>query len=153
MSNVAAKMSYSGFLRGPTVATDAVERGDVLLERRDGVDLVLTTVTRVDANDEALSLGAVTLRVLSQSNPTMVASALAEQLPWLSWLPDADRLACTTELINDLAASAALHNFTKFHHDLVAWKHTAEVWSDPELARRLSGSFAGDAGKVARPQA
>ncbi len=153
MANAATKMSYSGFLRGPTVATDAVESGDVLLERRDGVDLVLTTVTRVSANDEALSLGAVTLRALSRSNPTIVAAALAEQLPWLTWLPDADRLACTTELVNDLAASAALHTFTKFHHDLVAWKHTAEVWSDPELARRLAGTYDGDGGEVARPQA
>lgn len=151
MSLGAIKMSYSSFLRGPTTATAAVETHDVVLERRDGVDLVLTTVERAAANDDALGLGALMLRSICRSNPDMVAAALEEQLPWLAWLPPQDRVACTTELVTDLAAGASLHLFARFHADLVAWRHTAEAWADPTVADRLSGEFHGAGDPVERP--
>lgn len=76
----------------------------MVLERRDGVDLVLTTMERAAGNDEALGLGALMLRSICRSNPDMVAAALEEQLPWLAWLPPHDRAACTTALMTDLVA-------------------------------------------------
>lgn len=151
MAHVGLKMSYSGFLRGPTTVTEAVEQDDVLLERRDGVDLVLTTVSRADLNDEALMLGAVALRSISKSHPELVAEALEEHLPWIAWLPVDDRALCTTELIADLAASATVHSFARLHHDIVAWRHTAEAWSDPVVADRLMRSIETHTDDVERP--
>lgn len=145
------RTTYSGFLRGPSEVLPRLSYGDVLLERRDGEDLVLTTATRAAAFLEGLNVGVTALRHLAKSHHDLLAEVLTEELPWLRWLPEADRSACVRELVDDLAASIEVENFSRFHLDLTAWRHTAEVWADPELADRLTGDFVGDGGNVHRP--
>ena len=101
----AARFTYSAFLRGPSDILPALERGDVVLERRDGVDLVLSTTDRANASHDGLDVGAATLAQIAIDHP-------------------------------------------RFTHDLNAWRITAEVWSDPDLAARLHGEFIGDIGEV-----
>jgi hypothetical protein len=68
----------------------------------------------------------------------------APSVPWLHWLPDDERWSCINELVLELDAGAATGNLEPFARSLRAWRSTAEVWSDPELARRLSLGFGGD---------
>lgn len=147
------RTTYSGFLRGPSEVLPRLETGDVLLERRDGEDLILTTAGRAEAFREGLELGVAALRSLALTRRDVLAEVLVANLPWLQWLPDEDRIVCVDELVNDLAASVEVENFTRFHQDLVAWLHTAEAWSDPALAERLRTDLSGDAGEVVRPGA
>jgi len=144
-------VTYSGFLRGPSDVLPKVERADVVLERRDGEDLVLSTMRRATAFREGLNIGITALRHLAHTHQDLLGELLGKALPWMVWLPDAERRACAEELIGDLAASVEVDNFARFHQDLVAWQHTAEVWADPNVAARLQEDFAGVDDEVLRP--
>lgn len=77
--------------------------------------------------------------------------ALVEELPWLTWLPDAERQACIREVLGHLVAEADTGDRLPTARAIAAWHATAVVWSDPELARELQGPFAGDGPEVSRP--
>lgn len=149
----AKRFSYSAFLRGPSTVLPAVELADIVLERRDGTDLVLSTVTRAAALQEGLHVGSAALRGIARLHPDLLAAALRTELAWVAWLPEADQVACMRELTDDLAASVGTESFVRFHNDLTAWRHTAEVWADPDLAACLAADFDGDVGVVPRPAA
>lgn len=142
---------YSGFLRGPSDVLPALELGDVVLERRDGDDLVLSTHARSAALHEGLGVGASALRSIARLHMDVLKDALAGELPWLRWLPEDDQATCLRELTDDLAASVDTDSFVRFQNDLVAWRNTAQVWADPALAERLQADLAGEAGEVQRP--
>lgn len=142
---------YSAFLRGPGAVLPSVEDGDVVLERRDGGDLVLTAGARFEARREGMALATRILRHLARTDPARAAELVGEELPWLRWLPDEDRAACVGELLADLAAGADTGSLEPFGRSLAAWRATAEVWADPELARRLLAERAGDGAEINRP--
>jgi hypothetical protein len=73
---------------------------------------------------------------------------LAEELPWLTWLPVAERVACVEELLADLVAGADTGLLTPFARNLVSWRSTAEA-----SARELQGPFGGDGPVIDRPEA
>ncbi|SDJ56101.1 hypothetical protein SAMN05421869_11164 [Nonomuraea jiangxiensis] len=77
---------------------------------------------------------------------------LTEELPWLTSLPDAERHECVRELLGHLIAGADTGESLPFGRALTSWRSTAVAWSDPELASRLQGPFAGDGPEVARPK-
>ena len=144
---MAERVLFSDFLQDPT--TVSVADGDVVLSRRDGEDLLLTTVGRDAAMGDGLALVAAVLGRLAGRDRGLLGDLLAEQLPWLGWLPGPEREVCLRELVDDLAGGTG--SLLRFHQDLVAWRTTAAIWSDRHLAGRLSGPFTGRAGEVGRP--
>ncbi|QYC39100.1 hypothetical protein Nocox_07375 [Nonomuraea coxensis DSM 45129] len=84
---------------------------------------------------------------------TTVGRWLAEELPWLTWLPDAERHECVRELLAHLMAGADTGELLPFARALTSWRSTAVIWSDPQLARDLHGPFPGDGPDVPRPPA
>ncbi|MFE3189123.1 hypothetical protein ACFXHA_08950 [Nocardia sp. NPDC059240] len=76
-----------------------------------------------------------------KANRTLVEDALATQLPWLAWLPNDARTECVSELLDHLTAGTTPSATLLFSRAAREWQSTAEVHSDPELARRLSGPF------------
>jgi hypothetical protein len=148
-------VNYSDFLRKPTSVLPALGDGDVILERRgDEEDLSLTRRASRQAELDALRFAARSLRVLSRANRALAEEAFAEELPWLAWLPAEERPQAIAELLDDLLAGADTGRFTPFAANLVAWKHTAEVHTDPALARHLAGPFeATEFTEVERPGA
>jgi hypothetical protein len=142
---------YSAFLRGPTAVLPALDEGDVVLERRDGDDVVLTGGARFEARREGMALATRVLRHLARTDPEQASDLVAEELPWLRWLPAKERGACVAELLGDLAAGAETGTLEPFGRTLAAWRSTAEVWADPELARRLLTPQAGDGPEILRP--
>lgn len=92
------------------------------------------------------------LALLATSDRTIAEETLAAERPWLDWLPEPERAECVAELLDHLAAGADTEVFVPFAHSLVAWQHTAEVWREPELARRLHGPLdTADAVELAPP--
>ncbi|MRH90351.1 hypothetical protein GFY24_23405 [Nocardia sp. SYP-A9097] len=81
-----------------------------------------------------------------------VRDSLAEELPWLMWLPTDARTQCAEELHSQmLAGTEAIPSLT-VSQLLREWQATAEIYSDPELAQRLRGPFdTTDAVEVERP--
>ncbi|WP_175583112.1 hypothetical protein [Nocardia cyriacigeorgica] len=82
----------------------------------------------------------------------MAEEVFAEELPWLTWLPEPARPQCVGELLDHLLAGAETGLLLPFSRALREWQSTAEVYSDPELARRLRGPFgAYEATELPRP--
>jgi hypothetical protein len=142
---------YSAFLRGPSNVLPRLDDGDVLLERRDEENLVLTSFGRFIARQEGMTFAAHLLGDVVRDQTELVTGLLAKELPWLRWLPDGEQSECVNELLGELAAGAETGVLEPFARALSAWRSTAEVWSDPELARRLQGPFHGNGEKIRRP--
>lgn len=142
---------YSSFLRGPAQVLRALEDADVVLERRDAESLVLTLVHRFEARNEGMAVAARAMHELFLSDPARADVTMMAAVPWLHWLPDGERRICIEQLIAGLDAGAATGNLEPFARALLAWKSTAEVWSDPELARRLTTALPGDGHEIERP--
>ncbi len=144
---------YSVFLRGPSRVLPSLTDADVVLERRDEENLVLMRAERFDAVADGLRIAARSLATLARRDRGLAEELLAEELPWLTWLPEQERLACVRELLADLVAGADTGLLTPFARSLTSWRSTAEVWSDPTLARELHGPFDGTGPQLDRPSA
>jgi hypothetical protein len=142
---------YSSFLRGPSQVLPALADSAVILERRDDGNLVLMRQDRFEASEEGVRLMARSFKILNRRYPELAEEVLAEELSWLHWLPENERVECVKELLADLIAGADTGLLLPFLHNFWSWRSTAEVWSDPELARELKGPFAGDGELIERP--
>jgi hypothetical protein len=142
---------YSSFLRGPSQVVPSLADADVILERRDEENLVLSRAERFEAVATGLRIAARSLAILARRHRDLAEEALAEELPWLTWLPVEERLICVRELLADLVAGADTGLLIPFARNLASWRSTAETWSDPQLARDLQGPFEGDGPVIDRP--
>ena len=142
---------YSAFLRGPSQVLPSLADADVILERRDEENLVLMRAERFEAAAAGLRIAARLLAMLARRQRDLAEELLAEELPWLTWLPATERLVCVRELLADLVAGADTGLLTPFARSLASWRSTAQAWSDPTLARRLQGPFEGDGPVIERP--
>lgn len=142
---------YSAFLRGPSQVLPSLANADVILERRDEENLVLIRAERFEAVATGLRIAARSLAILARRHRDLAEEALAEELPWLAWLPVEERPICVRELLADLVAGADTGLLTPFARNLASWRSTAEVWSDPSLARDLQGPFDGNGPVISRP--
>ncbi|HEY5110375.1 MAG TPA: hypothetical protein VII96_12275 [Acidimicrobiales bacterium] len=78
----------------------------------------------------------------------ITADQLEATLPWLDYLPTGERATCVSELMAVLSDHAGNRAFRQV---LTEWKHTAEIFADPDLAKRLSSGFSGDGLLISRP--
>ena len=132
---------FSTLINKQTSVFPALDDGDVVLERRDAENLVLMRSERFQAMAEGLRLAARSLSIIARTNRALAEDVFAEELPWLTWLPTEARPECIAELLDHLLAGAATGLFVPFARALREWSSTAEIYSDPELARRLRGPF------------
>lgn len=143
---------YSAFLRGPSQILPSLDDADVILERRDEENLVLMSSERFEAGLTTLRIATRALAVLARRDLGLAEELLAEELPWLHWLPEQERWICIRELLAHLVAGADTGLMLPFSRALTSWRSTAEVWSDPQLAHELQGPFVGDGPPVSRPR-
>ncbi|MEC3955422.1 hypothetical protein VMT65_20455 [Nocardia sp. CDC153] len=143
---------FSTLINKQTSVFPALEDAEVILERRDAENLVLMRSGRFEAMVKGLSLAARSLGIIAKANRTLAEEVFAEELPWLTWLPADARRECVTELLDQLLAGADTGLLLPFSRALREWQSTAEVYSDPELTRRLLGPFdTSEAADVERP--
>ncbi|MFE3446786.1 hypothetical protein ACFXNW_27465 [Nocardia sp. NPDC059180] len=143
---------FSTLINKQTSVFPALDDADVILERRDAENLVLMRSERFDAMVKGLGLAARSLAIVARANRALAEEVFAEELPWLVWLPPEARPTCTAELLDHLLAGAETGLLLPFARALREWQSTAEVYSDPELARRLRGPFdTADAAEPDRP--
>ncbi len=143
---------YSAFLRGPSEVLGALDHAEVVLERRDAENLVLIRSDRFSAGRSAMAAAAHVLRTLAARDPNLAAELLADEFPWMRWLPADERTQCVADLLADLAAGADAGTLLPFGQTVAAWRSTAEVWADRGLADRLAGPFDGTGEEVGRPE-
>lgn len=143
---------FSDLLRQPGETTERLARARaVRLKRRDAADLVLMSADRAEAECEVVDLTARILARVMATAPDLVCSLLPTVLPWVRFLPPIDVHTLARELADTAESAAALGNTAPLSQLLTEWRHTAEVYADPELRAALTGRQLDDFGAVPRP--
>jgi hypothetical protein len=134
---VAAEANLSDLLNKPkaTLAKLASNRR-LLLRRRDDEDLVITTAERA-AQDTAVVRDTTRLfREMMRRDPAVMALAvqvLPSVFPWVRHLPEDAWGEFAAEWLDTLSAATELDNNAAVEGVIAAWRHTAEIYADPEL--------------------
>jgi hypothetical protein len=81
----------------------------------------------------------------------LVADVVAEVFPWVAFLSDEEAGEFVAELVSTMKAES-IDNPAPVAQVIDAWRHTAEVLADPELAAVLSTPSDGDYGAVRAPE-
>lgn len=144
---------FSDLLRKPREVTDDLEQGDVLLRRRDEPDLRLSRADREAQRADTFSAIGRALRNLAVHSPAALADALGDALPWIEFLPGADRHSFLDEFSRVVAAAASLDDYEALSQLVREWRATAEVHANPKLARRLRRSVEAEGEPIAAPEA
>lgn len=121
----------------------------VLQQRGDRPTWVLESAGRVQAASDATRLLSDALAALVHDDTLFdrYVAKLTDQLPWVAFLPQADRRLFVTEITDTLRACASIGRFTALAVLIEDWKSTAVVWSDPELAESLRADVTEPLGK------
>lgn len=143
--------AFSDLLREPKTVVRDLEDGDVLLRRRGAPALRLTRVDRDDQRADAYAMVGRALRNLAAHSPAALGEALLDEFPWTSFLPKADQTEFVDDFTRIVVAAAEVDNFAPLARVVDEWRATAEIHSDPELARRLRGSVRAKGEAVPRP--
>jgi len=72
-------------------------------------------------------------------------------LPWTRFLPEAARAELAVEFVQVTQAAAAVKTWLRSRSCWAEWRHTAEIYADPELFEVLSRHHEGDYGAVPEP--
>ena len=126
----------------------------LLVRRRDAEDLVLTTAARAELEHTAASATTRMFVALMQRDGgarELVTNVLPEVFPWVSFLSKEEVQEFVVELVATLRAAESLDNPVPVVQVIEAWRHTAEVMADPELAAILASDTDKDLGIVAAP--
>ena len=73
------------------------------------------------------------------------------QLSWVAVLPECDRRLFAEELSRLMAEAAETDDLAPVEQALREWWATAEIYSDPELAQRLTGPLVANGERVPAP--
>jgi Family of unknown function (DUF6247) len=157
MTAIPAEANLSDLLNKPkaTLARLAGSRR-LVLHRRDAEDLVITTADRAAA-DSALARDTTRLfREMVREDPMVMALAvrvLPAVFPWVRYLPEESWKEFAAEWLDTLNAAGDLDNGAAVETVVASWRHTAEIYADPELFARLTREHDGtDYGPVLPPE-
>jgi hypothetical protein len=127
----------------------------LVLHRRDGEDLVLTTAARAEQDQTVVSAATRMLAAMARREPgstELLLDILPDAFPWVRFLPETDVHAFAVEMVDTMRAADSLGNSASVAQLLAAWQHTAEVHSDPELLAALTQDHGEDHGQVTDPR-
>ncbi|MGW5422312.1 hypothetical protein [Streptomyces sp. NPDC003943] len=127
----------------------------LLLHRRDGEDLVLTTAARAEQDQTVVSAATRMLAAMARREPgstELLLDILPDAFPWVRFLPESDVHAFAVELVDTMRAADSVGNTAAVAQLLIAWQHTAEIHSDPELLAALTADHGTDYGPVPDPR-
>lgn len=127
----------------------------LLLHRRDGEDLVLTTAARAEQDRSVVSAATRMLAAMARREPGsmgLLLDILPDAFPWVRFLPEPDVHAFAVELVDTMRAADSIGNSASVAQLLIAWQHTAEVHSDPELLAALTSDHGADYGQAPDPR-
>ncbi len=144
------ELTWSAFLREPTLVEPLLAKGDVLLKRRDAEPLRLTRAAADDNTRDALATAA-RLLAPAAAEAARDRSDVDVRLPWTRFLPDDDRKQFVKEFVREFEACADLGDFTSLGRLLIEWKNTASLHAEG-LADILKRPIAKVGKRVARPK-
>lgn len=143
-------MPFSELLRQPAKTTDRLAHTRALrMRRRDASDLALMLADRADAEAEIIDVAARLLAAVATRDPELLRKLLPTALPWVRFLPPGEVTQLAREFIETATAAASVGSPAAVGQLLTEWRHTAEVFADPDLHQALTSAL-GDFGPVRR---
>lgn len=149
------EVPFTELIQQPTRTTNRLAHIRALrLRRRDADDLVLMSAERARREGEVVDLTARLLASLLRQDggPELVRQALPMALPWTRFLPAVALDEFVTEFADVAAAAHVVTNTAPLTQLLIEWRHTAEVYADPDLHAVLARGVTGDFGSVVPPE-
>lgn len=145
---------FSELLHHPAVTTRRLESVRALrLRRRDAEDLALMRVDQMERDATVVDFTARLLAGLVRTgNIEALRQALPEALPWTTFLPPEDVDTMISELVDTASGAVALDNLAPIALLLTQWRHSAEIYADPDLFAILTREPEGDLGPVPPPE-
>jgi hypothetical protein len=156
VTTAAEDVSFTELIQHPTRTTGRLATTRALrLRRRDADDLVLMSAGRAQQEGEVIDLTTRILAALLREPGTadLVRRVMPDVLPWMRFLPADAVDELVSEFIATGHAAVTLDNLAPISQMLAEWRHTAEIYADPELHAILSSPHEGDFGPVPRPDA
>jgi hypothetical protein len=146
---------FSELLHHPAATTRRLDDVRALrLRRRDAGDLALMRVEQMERDASVVDFASRLLAGLVRTdNIAALRQALPEALPWSTFLPAEDVDALLAELVDTARGAVALDNLTPIALLLTQWRHSAEVYADPELLAAVTREPEGDLGPAPMPEA
>jgi hypothetical protein len=147
---------FTELIQQPTRTTGRLTGAKGLrLRRRDAEDLVLMSAGRAQQDGEVIDLTARLLAGLinERGGQAVIRRALPTALPWTRFLPTEAVDELITEFVGMIGAAASVNNMAPVTQLLAEWRHTAEIYADPELHTALTRAHEGDYGAVPAPGA
>lgn len=119
-----------------------VERGGVVLRRRDGQDLMLMTRGQSQALGDAVRvLAGAVLALLDRDATASVTTATSQRVlslfPWMEYLSPGDRTACVKEIGEVASAAVATGRTDRLEELLAEWRASGlAAWDEKRLRER-----------------
>jgi hypothetical protein len=154
MSALYKELPFSELLHHPAATAALLDVGRaVLLRRRGARDLALVRADQTERDATVIDFTARLLAALIRAGETeAIRKVLPEALPWSTFLPGSDRDQLLAELIEVAQGSASLRNLEPITVLLEQWRHSAEIYADPELYAQLTAEPSGEFGPVPMPE-
>jgi hypothetical protein len=145
MNMAAPEVNFSELSQRPKDVVAKLERAAgraVRIRRRDrnDQDLILVAADRVEQANEAASATAKLFIELMKHNDAARALAtevLPAAFPWVRYLSKDEMQSFVVEFVDVLERAESLGNPAPVARLVAAWRHTAEIHADPELAAIL----------------
>lgn len=148
------EVPFTELIQHPTRTTGRLRGSRALrLRRRDAGDLVLMDADRAEQEGDVVDLTAkLLLAMLRESGgPELIRHILPDALPWMRFLPSSAIDEMTIDFVQTAHAAASMNNVAPISVLVAQWRHTAEVYADPELHAILASGHEGDHGPVPEP--
>jgi hypothetical protein len=159
MTTMPAEANFSELIQKPkdTVARmQGSTRQGIRLHRRGEADLYLTTAERAEQATEVVDSTTRLFVALMKSDPKaveMLTSVFPEAFPWVRFMPDDAVREFLVEFMDTARAAVDLGTVGPLGPLVASWKATAEIYSDPDLAKTLLKPTEGDFGVAEEPAA
>ena len=105
----------------------AADQGPVVIDRRDGDELVLMRRSYADAERLTLSQAATLIATIAEQSSAPLAERIQTRYPWMRFLSDTERRDCLRELLDVAKACGSIGRFEPLVNTLHAWQSTAEA--------------------------
>lgn len=159
MTSLPVEANFSELINRPkdTVARmqGSLRRG-MRLHRRDDEDLYLTTASRADEVVQVVDSTTRIFVALMKHDPGAVeilTDVFPEAFPWVRFLPERDVRTFLVEFVETARASTDLGTISPIAQLITEWRHTAEVYANPDLHKALTADHGdGDLGDVPAPE-
>lgn len=155
MTTAYEDVPFSELLNHPAATTRRLDTVRALrLRRRDVGDLALMRFAQLESDAMDVNFTSRLLAGLVRTeNINALRQALPEALPWSIFLPPEDVDTLLTELVDTARGAVSLDDLAPIALLLAQWRHSAEIYADPNLHSALTHEPEGDLGPVPVPGA